>query len=219
MKAAPMSIIETKNKTRLGRPPMIEAGLAEERVLDAATALFLERGFGRTTLDKVSQISKTGKSALYRRYPDKAALFAAVVRRSINTMFDEIQPIPFSRDVQNQLRHIGVELARHLLIPRCIALMRMTAAEAVNFPELAKMAYQVSFDGSVQCVLAVLNAEGGKVVRAAEVAKRFVELVLQPISFQAAFGEEIDVLQQRCAADVEDAIILLEAKGLLIAKN
>lgn len=48
-----------------------EAGIVDWRILDVATELFLELGYGRTTLDRVSQLSSTGKSARYGRYPER----------------------------------------------------------------------------------------------------------------------------------------------------
>ena len=205
------------SKARRGRPPASEAGLVEERVLDAATGLFLELGFGRTTLDKVSERSGAGKSALYGRYADKAALFAAVVERSIHQMFAGLAPMTSGGDIADRLRHVGMELAYSLLVPRCVALMRITAAEAVNFPDLATMAYRVSFEGSVDRVIAAVgpasvNAPSETTV---EIARRFVELALQPMSFQAAYGAPIELLRERCASDVEDAILLLMTKGWL----
>lgn len=203
-------------EARRGRPPATEAGLVEARILDVATNLFLELGFGRTTLDNVSALAHTGKSAVYSRYGNKAELFGAVVQRSIQKMFEEMAQPPANGDLECQLRHVGMELARNLLVPRCISLMRITAAEAANFPELAQMAYQVSFDGSVQRVLAVLEAAGALDRTAAlAVAKRFVELALQPVSFQAAFGADYEALRDRCLTDVDDAIGLLKAKGWL----
>lgn len=201
--------------TRRGRPPAQEAGLVEERVLNAATALFLKRGYGRTTLDRVAQMAGTGKSSVYGRYSDKQMLFAAVVERSIKTMFRDLAPVPIGGTVAERLRHVGTELARNLLVPRCVALMRMTAAEADAFPDLARMAYQVSFEGSVRCVLDALSPLGLGDDQALWVARRFVELAVQPISFQAAFGAGFDELRQRVQSDVDDAITLLRAKGHL----
>ncbi|PPT90996.1 TetR family transcriptional regulator [Xanthomonas arboricola pv. arracaciae] len=204
-------------KARRGRPPASEAGLAEERVLEAATDLFLELGFGRTTLDKVSERSGAGKSALYGKYADKAALFAAVAERSIHQMFAELAPMSPGGDVAERLRHVGMELANSLLVPRCVALMRITAAEAVNFPDLATMAYRVSFEGSVHRVVAALApaSPAAPSKTTIDTAKRFVELALHSVSFQAAYGAPIELLRERCASDVEDAILLLGTKGLL----
>ena len=94
--------------------------------------------------------------------------------------------------------------------------MRITAAETVNFPDLARMAYDVSFEGSVRCVLEALVTEGSAPrPDARQTAERFVQLALQPLSFQAAFSGEFEGLRDRCASDVEDALIVLEARGWL----
>ena len=202
---------------RRGRPPAVDAGLVEARVLETATNLFLEQGFGRTTLDQVSRLSQTGKSALYARYADKEALFSAVVAHSIRQMFADMATVPATGTTRERLLHVGGELAKNLLVPRCVAFMRITAAEAASFPGLARMAYQVSFEGSVRCVMEALGIDpeldGSGEARVA--AGRFVELALQPMSFQAAFGADILALRQRWAGDVEDAILLLETRGSL----
>jgi len=199
-----------QSKRRRGRPPAAEAGIVDKRILATATELFLELGYGRTTLDKVSQLSNTGKSALYGRYPDKETLFGAVVERSIQQMFADLPAIPMDRPLRERLLHVGTELAKSLLVPRCVALMRITAAEANTFVDLAGMAYRVSFDSSVQWVREALGAN-----RSEGIAERFVEVALQPMSFQAAFGADVQAMHQRSRADAEDAILLLEAKGLL----
>jgi AcrR family transcriptional regulator len=205
------------NRPRKGRPRAEDRGLADERVLDAATALFMERGFGRTTLDQVSERSQTGKSTLYRRYANKEALFAAVVTRSIDAMFDDLKAAPSDGSVQDRLRHIGHELARVMLDARCVALMRITAAEAGNFPALATLGYQQSFDGTARFVAeAIIGPNGSEPIAAVlPVARRFVELALQPISFQAAFGVDPDLLKDQVSRHVDEAIILLTATGKL----
>lgn len=83
-----------KSYRRRGRPPASQAGQFDERILQVATSLFLDRGFGRTTLDLVAQHAEVGKSSLYARYPSKGDLFAAVVSLSIQTMFDHLAPVP-----------------------------------------------------------------------------------------------------------------------------
>lgn len=207
---------ENNVSLRRGRPSAKEMLLVDERVLSAATALFLELGYGRTTLDMVSQRAKTGKSALYNRYQNKESLFNAVVQRSIQTMFEHMASIDMSADRRSRLRSVGLQLIEGILHPRCVALMRITAAEAQNFPELAKLAYDVSFEGSVRYVVTAL--EGTKLPigqNVDEIARRFVEVAVQPLSFQAAFGLGPDLLRERSASNVEDALALLEATGRL----
>lgn len=212
-----MTDADLPDRPRRGRPRAEDRGLVDERMLDAATALFLEQGYGRTTLDQVSERSRTGKSALYKRYSNKEDLFAAVVTRSIDAMFDDLEPGPPEGDVQGRLRHIGRELARVMLDARCVALMRITAAEAGNFPDLATLGYRMSFDGTARYVAQAILEPGGDVPISSvlPIACRFVELALQPISFQATFGVDPDILKKEIGRHVDDAIVLLIATGLL----
>lgn len=212
----------TSSPSRRGRPPAEQSGQVDGRVLDAATALFLELGFGRTTLDRVAQTAQTGKSSVYRRYRDKQKLFAAVVERSINQMFADLKPLPPGGTVTDRLRHAGRELIRASLVPRCVAFMRITAAEATSFPELATMAYEVSFKGAIRYVLVALEPLSDSVIQTGLslttrliVARRFIEVAVQPSSFQAAFGVKQDCLVERAESDVEDAIWLLKSNRYL----
>lgn len=190
-----------------GRPPTDKAGQIDELILEAATAIFLERGFIRTSMDQVAASSRTGKTTLYARYASKKDLFSAVVQRSIAMMFDDLEPLPDGISQAERLRHTGKELLRSLLHPRCVALMRITAAETANFPELAAMAYQVSLEGCVRCINAALSP--CQYPQPETVGKRFVELVLQPAAFKALYGADAQVLLNRCQADISDALTIL----------
>ncbi|WP_211308703.1 TetR/AcrR family transcriptional regulator [Limnohabitans curvus] len=203
-----------KSYRRRGRPPASQAGQFDERILQVATSLFLDRGFGRTTLDLVAQHAEVGKSSLYARYPSKGDLFAAVVTRSIQTMFDHLAPVPEGLKLGQRLQAVGEALIEGMLHPRCVAFMRITAAEADNFPDLALTAYRVSFDGAVFYVLkglgaANLNAADPRLIT---LAQRFVEVVVQPLSFQAAFGVDAALLRLRASQCVHDAVELLQER-------
>lgn len=200
---------------RRGRPPASAAGVAETRVLDAATSLFLEQGYGRTTIDQVAVQAGTGKSSIYSRFGDKPALFGAVVRRSIDMMFAETERASDSLTGEARLNQVGVALARNLLVPRCVALMRIVAAEAETMPQLAEDAYQISYEGSIARVDealagATFPADFDRTIA----ARRFLELAVQPLSFQAAFGAPLEWLCARVEGDVADAIVLLSARGV-----
>lgn len=202
--------------SRKGRPPSEETGLIDELVLREATALFLSDGYGRTTLDLVAKNVGIGKSALYRRYPGKEELFSAVVKASIVEMFSHMEVPPSSASQEQRLQLVGEQLIRGMLHPRCVAFMRITAAEAANFPMLAKMAYEVSFEDSAKYVAKALEKEAiGEGVEATDVARRFVEVAVHPLSFQAAFGIDPSILESKAENNVQDAIKLLKIIGFL----
>ena len=61
-----------------------------ERILIAATELFLLEGYGSTTIEAVAARAAISKRTFYDRFDDKAQLFAAVVHRII----EHIRPPP-----------------------------------------------------------------------------------------------------------------------------
>ena len=48
---------------RSGRPPRALAGETEERILDAAKKVFLERGFEGASVDEIADVARAGLSA------------------------------------------------------------------------------------------------------------------------------------------------------------
>src|SRR3954449_9993913 len=49
----------------------------------AAMTLLADRGFARMSMEAVAAAAGVGKPAIYRRYPDKAALVAEVIARQL----------------------------------------------------------------------------------------------------------------------------------------
>src|SRR5262245_53219179 len=50
-----------------------------ERILDAALSVFAERGYHRATVDDIVRASGTSKGAVYHHFPNKEAVFLALV--------------------------------------------------------------------------------------------------------------------------------------------
>ena len=66
-----------------GRPPRADALKVRAQILEVATDLFLEQGYGSTSIEAVAARAGVSKRTFYDRFDDKAALFAAVVHRII----------------------------------------------------------------------------------------------------------------------------------------
>ena len=71
---------------RGGRPSRAASEQLGERILDAATQMFLALGFGATSIDALAQQLRMSKRTFYHRFPNKEALFAAVVHRIIQRL-------------------------------------------------------------------------------------------------------------------------------------
>ncbi len=62
---------------RCGRPPRELAGEVDERILEAARKVFLERGFEGASVEEIAEVARSGKPTIYARHPNKQALFIA----------------------------------------------------------------------------------------------------------------------------------------------
>ncbi|MBK3404160.1 TetR/AcrR family transcriptional regulator [Methylorubrum populi] len=180
-------------------------------MLAAATALFLEQGFGRTTLDQVAETAHTGKTTLYGRYPTKEALFAAVVHRYVDELQAKMAFVPAGGTLRERLVQVGVELAEFTLTPESIALMRLTFAETVAFPELGREGFRIGFGGCVRCVAECLAEDGSEAAleAATPMATRFVEMALHPLYMHAFSGADLAGLRERAARDVAEVTEIL----------
>ncbi len=69
------------------RPLRADAVRNRERILEAAKAVFAERGL-EATLDDVARCAGVGVGTVYRRFPDKEALVEALFEQSVNGMVE-----------------------------------------------------------------------------------------------------------------------------------
>ena len=69
-----------------GRPSRAQAEKLGERILDAATTLFLAHGYGATSIEEVARRARVSKRTFYHRFDDKPALFGAVVHRIVERL-------------------------------------------------------------------------------------------------------------------------------------
>lgn len=194
-----------------GRPRADQAGQVEERILAAASLLFLEQGFARTTLDQVAEAAHMGKSTLYGRFPDKEALFKAVVVRYVDELQARMAGVERNGPLKERLIQVGIEIANLTLQPESIALMRFTIAEGQAFPDLAREGFRIGFGGCVRCVAECL-AEGASeeaVAGATPEASRFVEMALHPLFMHAFSGMDLAILRERASRDVPEVAEIL----------
>lgn len=130
---------ERRRKPSLGgRPSLEEAAKLADRILAAATELFLAEGYGATSIEQVARAAGVSKRTFYARFPDKAALFAAVLHRIV----EGLRPgtavsLVEGDDLRSVLVHLATLILRAALTPQAIALHRLITGESARFPALA----------------------------------------------------------------------------------
>src|SRR3954469_20752800 len=63
-------------------------------IVAAATALFLELGYDRTSRARIAECSGVSRATLFKQFPSKAALFDAIVTEPWSTSDEEEPPPP-----------------------------------------------------------------------------------------------------------------------------
>src|ERR1700761_5079565 len=121
-----------------GRPQRADGLKLRDTILGVATELFLEQGYGATSIESVAARAGVSKRTFYDRFPDKAALFAAVVHGII----DHIRPPPdvpllAGGSLPEILKRLAGLILKATLSPQAIALHRLVTGESSRFPELA----------------------------------------------------------------------------------
>jgi TetR/AcrR family transcriptional regulator of autoinduction and epiphytic fitness len=119
--------------------PTYHQRVAQEKralIVQAATDLFLERGYDRASLARIAENAEVSKATLFKQFPTKAALFDAIVTES--WAGSDALDLPSAGDLAAGLTTIGHRYAALLTRPEMTDLFRIVIAELPRFPELAK---------------------------------------------------------------------------------
>jgi TetR/AcrR family transcriptional regulator, mexJK operon transcriptional repressor len=138
IRAGKKEFVKHAKARRSGRPPRADALLLRERILKSATELFLDQGFGSTSIESVAARAGISKRTFYDRFEDKAALFAAVVHRIIEHIRPGADvPLLAGTNLPEILRRLAGLILKAALSPQAIALHRLVTGESGRFPQLA----------------------------------------------------------------------------------
>lgn len=132
---------------RGGRPTREDAAALGERIVAVATRLFLEQGFGATSIEGVAAAAGISKRTFYHRFRDKPDLFRAVVRRLIARWTPPEAATPENGPIEAGLARMGQRIVAAALSPEALQLYRLLIAEAPRFPELAAIVNEQSAAG------------------------------------------------------------------------
>ena len=131
-----------------------ETGRSERRrqaIIQAATEVFLRHGYLGATTDEVAARASVSKQTLYKHFPDKRQLFAAVILDTTTQVVDGLSAaaagtLDDAQDPRKALRALADGLLRGLLQPDFLRLRRLVIAEADRFPEVGKAWFDRGFD-------------------------------------------------------------------------
>jgi len=123
---------------RRGRPKVASDAVQRAAVVAAAHHLFVSDGYGGTTMDTVAARCRMSKRTLYRLFPGKADLFAAVVEAHRQTMLalpGDYDHLPLDAALAAIFR---IDISDEEELERR-GLFRLVMVERHAFPELDRM--------------------------------------------------------------------------------
>lgn len=121
---------------RAGRPP--DPAKADAAIA-AAQALFLARGYERTSMEAIARAAGIAKPTLYAHFGGKEALFAAAVSRKCAAVLGELDVAEKDRPAEEVLVEAGCRFLRLVLDPEALRTHRLVAVERDRHPELGRL--------------------------------------------------------------------------------
>jgi AcrR family transcriptional regulator len=111
-----------------------------QRILGAAFAAFMERGYAGTTTREIASRARVSKRELYTLFEDKQAMLAACIRtraqRALRPL--ELGPVRDRRAFQSRLEAYGTSFLLEISQPTVVALYRLAILEAESSPEVGR---------------------------------------------------------------------------------
>lgn len=110
-----------------------------QELLDAALALFVQKGFAATRAEEVAAAAGVSKGTLYLYYPSKEELLKAVIAHYLSARIAEgaAQAAEFSGSSSALLRSILIDWWTQLYDSPAAGVFKLVITEVRNFPEIA----------------------------------------------------------------------------------
>src|SRR5205823_14953845 len=80
-------------------------------ILDAATQVFLSKGYLGTSMDEIAALAEVSKQTVYKHFADKEALFNEIVLSTVNEasdpVYEEVMNLADSGNLEADLRDLA----------------------------------------------------------------------------------------------------------------
>jgi TetR/AcrR family transcriptional regulator, mexJK operon transcriptional repressor len=121
-----------------------KSALQKERILNAASDVFLATGFEKTSTAEIARLAKVSKRELYLHFSDKRSLLAAVVKDLQSDIGGRMDSLWAStQPMEDVLLNSAKIIQGFILSERFGKLIRIVAAEAYHSPKIAAQFFEM----------------------------------------------------------------------------
>lgn len=189
----------TNRRSRPGRPRHVpDAGTSSprEQILDAASKLFVEKGFAATSTREIAEMVGIRQASLYYHFSGKDEILQELLRRSVRPSLDKVEKIKAL--IPPDSHETGLFLLA-LVDVRTLAEVDHNIGMLYQLPDVAQSEAYEEFRGDRHELLAAygeLGAEvaaksGGTTALPEELGELLIQLVEVVISIRTS-GETVD---------------------------
>lgn len=161
--------------------------LRRDKILRAAHAAFVGKGFTRTRMEEVARGARVANATVYAYFDTKEILFEAVVGQALASydgLFDAVERTA-NEDVARSLTAYGRVYFRFMADPTVRGVYRTVSAETVHKPELGMMLYRSAhrlLGGVLQRMLTRYAEQGLLAIAEVPVAARMFEGMIEHVT-------------------------------------
>ena len=159
-----------------------EVAAVRERILDAAFAAFMQRGYAATSTLEIATRARVSKRELYAVVGNKQEmLLACITARAKRLEMPAELPVADDRETLAQiLTSFGMQILHEATDPAVVAVFRLAIAEAVHAPEVAQALDSTGREtirAALRQIMARARTSGLLDGRPAELAEQFGALL------------------------------------------
>ncbi|WP_127562852.1 TetR/AcrR family transcriptional regulator [Nioella ostreopsis] len=138
----------------------LKKGRKFDQVIAGAREVFLREGFEGASVDQIARDAGVSKATLYSYFPDKQALFMAVLTSQCQMQSEQAMGIEIlQRPVPEALYSIAQSFLTFLMSDFSIQVFRVCVAESNRFPELGRAFYDSGPKQVLDQIAAYLGSE------------------------------------------------------------
>ncbi|MBR0755302.1 TetR/AcrR family transcriptional regulator [Bradyrhizobium jicamae] len=172
-----------------------------EDILEAGTKIFLERGFGATSMDEVAVQANVSKRTVYDYFESKEGLFAAVVQE----LCERITPPEFlaketEENIEDVLKRFGEWFLTCIYSVEQINLFQTVINDSRQFPEIGDMMFSGPVRRTQDAVAAYFAVQVRKgrlqLKDTSTAAALFIAMLKGDTHMKLLFGQSRGILQK-----------------------
>ena len=152
-------------------------------ILAAALDVFAENGFAAARLDDVAQKAGVAKGTLYLYFPDKEALFEALLQGLVSPVLERIQALSADQTLPSSaaLEGILTVFQTEIIGTSRERLLRLIIAEGPRFPKIAEFYHREVISKGREIIRAIASRGYERGELPSDAMARFPQLFFAPL--------------------------------------